>query len=159
MIKWAEPNAVLKGSGNAFCLVRMLKPLKNSNHDCLAKNFLPSRLNNNKSLSKEIFLIIIQISVPDIPAEERKKMSPQKRMASQRRFQSLDLNLNPNLNIDGASSLAGSDTSSNFMMSNWHNFSFMKQKASFLYGNQLAMSRRTSDASSFVRLDNFTNLY
>ena len=86
-------------------------------------------------------------------------MSPQKRMASQRRFQSLDLNLNPNLNIDGASSLAGSDTSSNFMMSNWHNFSFMKQKASFLYGNQLAMSRRTSDASSFVRLDNFTNLY
>ena len=63
--------------------------------------------------------------------------------------------------MDGASSIAGSDTSSNgngnFMMSNWHNFSFMKQKASFLYGNQLAMSRRTSDASSFVRLANIFN--
>ena len=93
------------------------------------------------------FHILFQLSVPNNPAEERKKTSPQKRMVSQRRFQSLDLNLN----MDGASSIAGSDTSSNFMMANWHNFSFMKQKASFLYGNQLAMSRRTSDASSFVR--------
>lgn len=82
-----------------------------------------------------------QTIVPNHP-EERKKTSPQKRMPSQRRFQSLDLNLN----VDGASSISDTSSNSNY----WHNFSFMKQKASFLYGNSLAMSRRTSDASSFV---------
>jgi len=81
------------------------------------------------------------VQVPNHP-EERKKTSPQKRMPSQRRFQSLDLNLN----VDGASSISDTSSNSNY----WHNFSFMKQKASFLYGNSLAMSRRTSDASSFV---------
>ena len=82
-----------------------------------------------------------QTIVPNHP-EERKKTSPQKRMPSQRRFQSLDLNLN----VDGAASISDTSSNSNY----WHNFSFMKQKASFLYGNSLAMSRRTSDASSFV---------
>merc|ERR1719411_1848610 len=38
----------------------------------------------------------------------------------------------------------GSEMSSHY----WHNFSFMKQKASLMYSNNC--SRRTSDASSFV---------
>merc|ERR1712029_962024 len=83
------------------------------------------------------------MGVPNYP-EERKKTSPQKRSTRNTRFQNLDLNLN----VDGASSL--SDTSSSNNSNYWHNFSFMKQKASFLYGNSLAMSRRPSDASSFV---------
>ena len=77
--------------------------------------------------------------------EERKKTSPQKRMTRQGKISNLDVNLN----LDGTT---GSDLSSSTGSNKdyWHNFSFMKQKASFLYGNSLAMSRRTSDASSFV---------
>lgn len=68
-------------------------------------------------------------------------ISPARRAAVTRKFQSLDLNLN----VDGAagSVSSGSDVSSQY----WHNYSFMKHKASWLYGN---WSRKGSDASSFV---------
>ena len=101
-------------------------------------NICPS---NTFKLTLVRFYTFSKTIVPNHP-EERKKTSPQKRMPSQRRFQSLDLNLN----VDGAASISDTSSNSNY----WHNFSFMKQKASFLYGNSLAMSRRTSDASSFV---------
>ena len=75
----------------------------------------------------------------NLPDETRKRSSPMKRINT-RRHQSLDLNLN----LDGAASVSGlSDYSSNHY---WHNYSFLKHKASFLYNN----SRRTSEASSFV---------
>lgn len=69
-------------------------------------------------------------------------ISPARRAAVNRKFQSLDLNLN----VDGAagSVSSGSDVSSQY----WHNYSFMKHKASWLYGNN--WSRKGSDASSFV---------
>lgn len=71
--------------------------------------------------------------------QTRKRTSP-RRMAATRKYQSLDLNLN----VDGAASICSGSSGGEY----WHNYSFMKHKASFLYGN--AWSRRTSDASSFV---------
>ena len=63
-----------------------------------------------------------------------------------RKFQSLDLNLN----MDGAASIDSSGYSGMHGPTNyWQNYQIMKHKASWLYGNN-SWSRRTSDASSFI---------
>ena len=72
------------------------------------------------------------------------KRSPSRRLVN-RKFQSLDLNLN----MDGAAgSLDSSGYSGQALPNYWQNYQIMKHKASWLYGNN--WSRRTSEASSFI---------